>query len=454
MSKKKLTIGSAVYDDFEGVFFTYQSLRINNLKRLDELDFLIIDNNPSSAEGKATAEYCAKANVRYVPFTERRSTAVRNEIFWQAQAPYAMSLDSHVLLEPNTIARLLRFYEKDPDSPNLYQGPMTYDCLKHPPTTHLDPVWRDNMFGTWGCDPRGNSPKKKPFEIPLHGLGLFTSKVSEWQGFHILFKGFGGEEGYIHNKYKKAGHATYCLPWLRWNHRFQRPRGVKYPLRIEERVSNYYIGFLELGKDPEEIKDHFAKTHPHVDCDAIHRQMEELLGLHSADPEAALAKRFPPSENSSAQKDAVRAPSGETGQDEGVETWDTSRIDFKLPGKVRYVKFVALKSLDTISVLGGMNIDTENSPAEHKVIFANSQDPAHPAANILNKDMNSFWSSDPNDGVKHPHEAVVDLGKVTDVNSIVSYRRQDGNNAGTIMHFKILTSQDKNLWNQVSEVKY
>ena len=448
MSKKKLTIGSAVYDDFEGVFFTYQSLRINNLKLLDELDFLIIDNNPSSAEGKATAEYCEKASIRYIPFTERRSTAVRNEIFWQAKAPYAMSMDSHVLLEANTINRLLKFYEKNPETQNLYHGPMTYDCLKHPPTTHMDPVWRDNMFGTWGCDKRGNSPNKKPFEIPLHGLGLFTSKVSAWQGFHILFKGFGGEEGYIHKKFKKAGHATYCLPWLRWNHRFQRPHGVKYPLRIEERVSNYYLGHLELGEDPTQIKKHFAKTHPHVDCDALHNQMSKLLALYKTDPDLALEQRFPEEEKSKSLKVPTSAP------EEGVETWDTSRVDFKYPGKARYVKFISLKSLDTISVLGGINIETANSPSSHQVIFANSQDPLHPASNILSRDMNSFWSSDPNDGIKHPHETIVDLGEVTDVKSIVSYRRQDGNNAGTIMHFKILTSQDKSSWTQVSEVQY
>ena len=52
MSDKVLTIGAATYDDFEGVFFTFQALRLANLERLDSLDLVVIDNNPTSSEGK------------------------------------------------------------------------------------------------------------------------------------------------------------------------------------------------------------------------------------------------------------------------------------------------------------------------------------------------------------------------------------------------------------------
>ena len=54
---KKLTIGSAVYDDFEGVYFSYQSLRLNNPELKNDIEYIIIDNNPSSAEGKAVKEF-------------------------------------------------------------------------------------------------------------------------------------------------------------------------------------------------------------------------------------------------------------------------------------------------------------------------------------------------------------------------------------------------------------
>ena len=60
---KKLTIGSAVYDDFDGVYFSYQSLRLNNQDIWDDLDLLIIDNNPESAQGKATQSFCKKTRI-------------------------------------------------------------------------------------------------------------------------------------------------------------------------------------------------------------------------------------------------------------------------------------------------------------------------------------------------------------------------------------------------------
>lgn len=273
---KKLTIGSAVYDDFEGVYFSYQSLRLNNLDILDDLDLLIIDNNPDSAEGKATREFCNQTqHIRYIPYTEKRSTAIRNEIFNNSEAKFCMSIDPHVLFEPDTIKRLINFFESNPDTHDLYHGPMFYDViLGHDPCSKMDPIWRDNMFGIWATDERGNDKENDPFEIEMHGLGIFACKTESWLGFNEDFIGFGGEEGYIHKKFKKAGHTTWCLPFLRWVHRFQRPLGVKYPLITEERIRNYLIGYKELGLPFDEIINHFKETHPEIDTQEIIDNLE------------------------------------------------------------------------------------------------------------------------------------------------------------------------------------
>jgi hypothetical protein len=52
----------------------------------------------------------------------------------------------------------------------------------------------------------------EPFEVPAQGLGIFSCKKSEWLGFNPHFRGFGGEECYIHEKYRQAGRKTICLP--------------------------------------------------------------------------------------------------------------------------------------------------------------------------------------------------------------------------------------------------
>ncbi|MAF24680.1 hypothetical protein CL634_03785, partial [bacterium] len=78
-------------------------------------------------------------------------------------------------------------------------------------------------------------------------------------GFNEIFRGFGGEEGYIHEKFKRAGKKTLCLPFLRWVHRFGRPEGPKFPLTMENKVRNYFIGHIENKMDVDPIVEHFSE---------------------------------------------------------------------------------------------------------------------------------------------------------------------------------------------------
>ncbi len=115
------------------------------------------------------------------------------------------------------------------------------------------------MYGVWATDERGKDPDSEPFEIPMQGLGLFACRRDAWLGFNPRFSGFGGEEGYIHEKYRQAGQRTLCLPFLRWLHRFSRPGGVVYPNTLQDRIRNYCIGFDELGLDTEPVAAHFRE---------------------------------------------------------------------------------------------------------------------------------------------------------------------------------------------------
>lgn len=291
---KKLTIGMATFDDYEGVYFTIQSLRLNNLDRFDEIDFLIIDNNPESEEGKTTKRFAASAGARYIPDTSWRSTAVRDRIFREALAPVAMSIDPHVLFEPGAVSRVIDYFDGN-DSADLHHGVILYDYLETTGAvmTHMDPVWRADMFGIWGHDKKGADPTTPPYEIEQHGLGCFVCRVEAWEksgGFHPLFRGFGGEEGYIHEKFRKAGATTILLPWLRWIHRFDRPRGSPYPLTIEERIRNYLIGWLDLDRDPEDVIKHFADTHPEVLVkEILLPEAWDLMNAYEHDPEKTVA---------------------------------------------------------------------------------------------------------------------------------------------------------------------
>jgi hypothetical protein len=202
------------------------------------------------------------------------TAAPRDLVFREARGEAVLCCDAHVLFAPGAIARLKAYYREHPRCVDLLQGPLLYDDL-HYVATHFDPVWRDQMWGTWATDPRGEVPEGEPFEIPMQGLGVFSCRKDVWPGFNPRFRGFGGEEGYIHEKVRQAGGRCLCLPWLRWVHRFGRPAGEPYPLSVDDKFRNYLIGHAELGLDLQPVFEHFSE---HLPDDTIKVVAEEALG--------------------------------------------------------------------------------------------------------------------------------------------------------------------------------
>jgi hypothetical protein len=242
-----LTIGMATYDDYDGVFFSLQALRMYHPEIIDDVEFLVIDNHPDGpcAEPLKRLEHDIP-NYRYVPAGEFASTAIRDKVFAEAGGEFVLCMDSHVFFVPGAVRRLIAYMRAEPNTRDLLQGPLVYDDLTTY-STHFGPVWRAGMYGTWETDPRGQNPDGEPFEIPMQGLGVFACRRAAWPGFNPKFRGFGGEEGYIHEKVRQSGGRILCLPFLRWMHRFNRPMGIPYRNIWEDRFRNYMIGFSELG---------------------------------------------------------------------------------------------------------------------------------------------------------------------------------------------------------------
>lgn len=264
-----LTIGMATYNDFDGVYFTLQALRLYH--DLDDTELIVVDNFGCTH----TQEFVeGTRSARYVLATGAVGTAAaKNRVFEEAAGDAVLCCDSHVLLDPGAIARLKEYFRRHPDSADLLQGPLLYDDGQMI-STHFDPVWQDQMWGVWATDPRGEEPNGEPFEIPMQGMGVFSCRRSAWPGFNPRFRGFGGEEGYIHEKFRQAGGRCLCLPWLRWMHRFGRPAGVPYPLTIEDKLRNYVIGHAELGLDLAPVLEHFAE---HLDEDHVISVISDAL---------------------------------------------------------------------------------------------------------------------------------------------------------------------------------
>ena len=256
---RRLTIGMASYNDYDGAYFTVQSIRINNPELEGAVEFVVIDNNPGGPASEALSHLDKWIDgYRYVARGDWTGTAMRNAVFEEASSPFVLCVDSHVLIAPGALSKLIEHFEADPDTCDLLQGPLIYDDLRQT-STHMEPRWRGGMYGTWANDPRGADRGGPCFDIPMQGMGLFACRRTAWAGFNPKFRGFGAEEGYIHEKMRQRGGRTLCLPFLRWVHRFNRPLGVPYTNRWEDRMRNYVIGFTELGLDTAEMEAHFAE---------------------------------------------------------------------------------------------------------------------------------------------------------------------------------------------------
>lgn len=396
----KLTIGTATYDDFDGVWMTLQSLRLNHPDLMKEVELIVVDNKPNRKDPQQggpepdrvhshavqkfswwlynSAEQMAVnspdgppwnlGGYRYIPFEEHSGTATpRNLIFREARGKFVMVMDCHVLLPPESLKAAFRWIENNPDSKDILSGPMLYDGLLTS-SSRFDPVWRDRMYGTWGCDwvctcgerygVHESNPDKpveqrtvlfhhpypnnyfgsKPGEyyttdglrwcsncasslpsvpwfrheialrkagmIPIHeldsdvphetwanGLGLFMARRQGWPEFSSKFRGFGGEEGYIHEKVRRAGGKSLCLPSLRWLHRFQRPVGVQYPHTQWNQMRNYVIGHTELGWDLAPIKEAFRGSMSDADLEYSWEALTENPSNPPALPQGGPHKR-------------------------------------------------------------------------------------------------------------------------------------------------------------------
>ncbi|RBP50616.1 glycosyltransferase [Arenicella xantha] len=264
----KLTIGMATHDDYDGVYFSVMSLVLYHRDHLNDVEILIIDNNPDSKHGEAVRGLAQRVKqIRYVAAQEYRGTAIRERVFQEAKGKYVLCMDCHVFLHTGSLGRLIDYFDANPNSPDILHGPIYYDDHNNF-STHMTADWYDGFYGRWGSNPQGGNSDNPPFEIPMQGLGLFACVKSQWPGFNLKFRGFGGEEGYIHEKFRQRGGRALCLPFLRWTHRFDRPNSPTYTNSWEDRIRNYLIGWDELGLDTSQILQHFSQTLGEVNTSA------------------------------------------------------------------------------------------------------------------------------------------------------------------------------------------
>src|SRR4051812_44702951 len=106
-----MTIGMAVYNDYSGVYFTVQSLRLALLNPAFNYEIIIVDNFGC----QRTRQFANNIDCRYLLYTDVIGTAQpRNLIFQEARGDFVLCLDSHVLLAPGALERLYQYCQIHP----------------------------------------------------------------------------------------------------------------------------------------------------------------------------------------------------------------------------------------------------------------------------------------------------------------------------------------------------
>ena len=282
----------ATFRDYPGVYQTVNAIRIHQIIGIQragwDLELVIVDNDPNGphsnrlrqlvasissaakiAQTPGYSQFPQPLRIRYEPLESPVGTSPpRNKVFEIATGDAVLCVDDHIDFMPTALERFCRWVDANPDSRDLLQGPMMLDGLTsfH---THFDPPFRDGMQGIWGTDYERAAyndqewhdlsvQSKDPFDIHGQGLGVFGCLKGQWLGFNPFFREFGGEEIYIHTKYRKAGRRTLCLPFLKWPHRFDNPNKRMYPLSSVAKVRNYVLGHLENGEPLDRVYRHFV----------------------------------------------------------------------------------------------------------------------------------------------------------------------------------------------------
>lgn len=173
----RCTIGMAMADDFDGVYFTIQHIRQNMLSaeklykegyltapwagvdRLKDTEFIVVDNRPAknnahSNEAKffVTEKISQQLNLncRYIPMGDPQGTSPpRNRVFKEAAGDVVWCMDCHILPQFGAIEAGMLYFEQNPNSRDLLCGPLIYDDLQVT-NTHFDDFWRGGMWGIWG----------------------------------------------------------------------------------------------------------------------------------------------------------------------------------------------------------------------------------------------------------------------------------------------------------------
>ncbi|MBV9403944.1 MAG: hypothetical protein JO211_01265, partial [Acidobacteriaceae bacterium] len=92
--KKFLTIGMCTYDDYDGVYFSAQAIRLYHPEITAESEILVIDNHPGGPCSQALQGLQRMVpGYRCISVEGRSGTAIRDILFREANSEFVLVMD-------------------------------------------------------------------------------------------------------------------------------------------------------------------------------------------------------------------------------------------------------------------------------------------------------------------------------------------------------------------------
>ncbi len=244
----------ANWDDPEGAFWTLTAIRQYHVKEDNkEVELLVVDDMPEKQQDLENV--CSNSGARYVHHSKNKGPAHAKDSVWEhAQGDYVLLVDSHVLLAPCSVNYILDAIDSDLIGKDLWTGPLLNE-RGHMIASELLPEWRGQFFGVWHTDQ--DLLKTKIKEIEGHGSAYTLMKREHYPYFSPHFKGFSGEELYLHQKVRNNGGKCYTHVDLGWIHRFMRSKPITYSLTLNDKLRNYLVASYEIGWSIKQCCDYF-----------------------------------------------------------------------------------------------------------------------------------------------------------------------------------------------------
>lgn len=225
--------------DTKGASISLQSLLLYHANIVESLEILIVGPR---AVHKWLADYVEPfPNCRFIDFRGKSTpSCLLNAAIATASYQHVLCVQPDCFLEFGVIERLLEFYNSNPNSLDLFQGPLVQGKGKF---LQVKPWQTHDMFRAIADEVKRGTA----FEIEVQDLGVFSCRRDAWPGINELFRTFDGS-GYIHDKFRARGSRCFCLPWFNWS---RPPIITVYP--IDDQVHDYALWCAETGRDPREI---------------------------------------------------------------------------------------------------------------------------------------------------------------------------------------------------------